>query len=320
MRKRNLQHVPFILLVAVVWITLQQPQVVVMITALDNGVALTPPMGFNNFMAGNNTVGAPGLTYVADFLETFGLQDLGYVYINTDEGWELPHRHPSTGELQEDPTLFPEGLAQFIQGLHDRGFRFGIYGAASAVTCGVLPGQLYHEVQDARTYASTWKVDYVKSDNCANFALDPSVRFRAVRDALNATGRPMVFSIEPFSITPEPALSSHVANLWRTGNDIQRHFPSILECADIADKWAPLAGPTLGWNDPDMIHLQNPPGLTLGQNRVHFGLWSILKAPLLLSADLPTLHPTVLEIMANPEVIAVNQNVPTSIFSVYIVK
>lgn len=282
------------------------------VAALDNGVALTPPMGFNNFMTQINgtmsIVGAKGLTYIADFLETSGLKDAGYIYINTDEGWELPHRHLTTGELQENTTLFPQGLANFVEGLHQRGFRFGIYGAASAVTCGVMPGQLYHERQDAQTYARTWQIDYLKSDNCATFALDPSVRYRAMRDALNATGRPIVFSIEPFSITPEPVLSSYVANLWRTGNDIQPNFHSILDRADTADKWAPLAGPALGWNDPDMIHLQNPPGLSLGQNRIHFGVWAIMKAPLLLSADLPNLHPDLIGMAGNAEVIAVNQD------------
>ena len=32
-----------------------------------------------------------------------------------------------------------------------------------------------------------------------------------------------------------------------------------------------------GWNDPDMINVKNPPALTLGENRVYFGLWSIMK-------------------------------------------
>ena len=43
--------------------------------------------------------------------------------------------------------------------------------------------------------------------------MDPSVRFGAFRDALNRTGRHIVFSIEPFSITPDPEKSSEVSNL-----------------------------------------------------------------------------------------------------------
>ena len=37
------------------------------------------------------------------------------------------------------------------------------------------------QMQDAHTYAK-WGVDFLKSDNCASYALDPSVRFGAMRD------------------------------------------------------------------------------------------------------------------------------------------
>ena len=101
---------------------------------------------------------------------------------------------------------------------------------------------------DANTYAS-WGVDFLKSDNCASYALDSSVRFRAQADALNATGRPMLLSIEPFSINPDAAQSVEVANLWRIGCDITGNYETIMDRADLSDKWAPLAGPG-GWNDP----------------------------------------------------------------------
>ena len=64
-----------------------------------------------------------------------------------------------------------------------------------------------------------------------------------------------------------------------------------------------------------MINLQNPPGspksagsLSLGENRVYFGLWSLMKAPLLLSAHLPDLVPELLAIANSSDVIAVNQD------------
>ena len=319
--------------------------------------------------------GEAGLTSVADFFESSGLQNSGYKYINTDEGWETKNRD-ANGKLQWSASAYPSGLPNFTASLHARGFLFGIYGAASGVTCGVNPGQLYHETIDAQSFAD-WGVDYVKSDNCATYALDPSVRFGAMRDAMNRTGRPMVLSVEPFSIVPDPAQSRDVAHLWRTGQDIAKDFASILDRADKADQWAPLAGPggaaarqestdggspraptrrrgirgrrdgangslrlrrgrsdndaaptrrgrrvaaasgadgarpvrpSGGWNDPDMIHVQNDPGLTLGENRVYFGLWALMKAPLLLSADLADLSQDVVAIINNTEVVALNQD------------
>ena len=272
--------------------------------ALDNGVALTPPMGFNSYMAGSALQDEAGLRKVAEFLIESGMRDLGYKYINTDEGWEEPTRN-SEGNLIWNSTLYPSGLPNFIDYLHNHSFYFGIYGAASAVTCGVNPGQLYHEHRDAAQFAE-WGVDFLKSDNCASYALDSSVRYRAMRDALNATGRPMVLSIEPFSMDPDPTQSSDVANMWRTGVDIEGTWDAILDRADMADKWAPLAGPRYGWNDPDMINVHS--GLTLGQNRVYFGLWAIMKAPLLISTDLLNLDKHIFDIISNKEIIRINQD------------
>jgi hypothetical protein len=69
-----------------------------------------------------------------------------------------------------------------------------------------------------------------------------------------------------------------------------------------------------------MINLQNPKqpppassgqgglgAFELGENRVYFGLWALMKAPLLLSADLPSLDQAVIDIVNNTDVIAVNQ-------------
>lgn len=48
--------------------------------------------------------------------------------------------------------------------------------------------------------------------------------------------------------------------------------------------------------------------LTLQEQRSHFALWALLKAPLMVSADLRQLNPDSLEILTNAEIIAVNQD------------
>lgn len=292
--------------------------------ALQDGLAHTPPMGFNSYMSPRHDhAHAEGFEAIASFFISSGMRENGYLYINTDEGWETKSRD-SHGRLQWDGGKFPMGLPAFIDGLHNRSLKFGIYGAASGVTCGNDPGMLFHEEVDAATYAS-WGVDFVKSDNCASYALDPSVRYGAARDALNRTGRPMVLSIEPFSIHPDPEQSVELAHMWRVGCDIRADLGTFLDRADLSDKWSPLAGPG-GWNDPDMIAVRNPPsdaqpppaaglrplptdqelragdstvGFTLGENRLYFGLWAMMKSPLLLSADLPNLSTDVVTIINN---------------------
>ena len=61
-------------------------------------------------------------------------------------------------------------------------------------TCGGRPGSLGFEKQDGKTYAS-WGVDYLKYDNCNNDGTIPEVRYPVMRDALNASGRPIFYSM-----------------------------------------------------------------------------------------------------------------------------
>jgi alpha-galactosidase len=61
-------------------------------------------------------------------------------------------------------------------------------------TCDSLPGSLHYETKDANTYAS-WGVDYLKYDNCYTDGTKPEVRYPIMRDALNATGRPIFYAM-----------------------------------------------------------------------------------------------------------------------------
>ena len=80
-----------------------------------------------------------------------------------------------------------------------------------------------------------------------------------MRDALNATGKPMVHSIHwSFSDTPGPNCSKGVdcplpdlANMWRVGGDIKAGWGSVLRLIDIDQGHAAKAGPG-SWNDADV--------------------------------------------------------------------
>jgi alpha-galactosidase len=97
------------------------------VASLNNGVAITPPMGFNSYMSGIS--GESGLASIADFFVSSGMHKSGYTYVNTDEGWEEKTRDPSTGELQWSAKAYPSGLPTFIKKLHGMGLKYGIYGA-----------------------------------------------------------------------------------------------------------------------------------------------------------------------------------------------
>ena len=53
-----------------------------------------------------------------------------------------------------------------------------------------------------------------------------------------------------------------------------------------------------GWNDPDMLEVGNG-GLTHEEEKTHFALWAISKAPLILGCDLSKVSKESLDIIMN---------------------
>ena len=78
--------------------------------------------------------------------------------------------------------------------IHSKGMKFGVYSSAGTMTCAKRAGSLGYETNDAQDYAS-WGVDYLKYDNCFNQKVPATTRYPAMRDALNATGRPIFYSL-----------------------------------------------------------------------------------------------------------------------------
>ena len=66
------------------------------------------------------------------------------------------------------------------------------------------------------------------------------------------------------------------------------------------------AGPG-GWNDPDMLQIGNG-STTLSEDQAHLSLWSILAAPLFAGNRIAQMPPSVRDVLANREVIAVDQD------------
>lgn len=116
----------------------------------------------------------------------------------------------------------------------------------------IFAGSLYNEFRDAAQFAA-WNVDYAKYDDCGEYGLG-NARFVNFADAVNATGRQIFISTEPYLIVPNPQHATF-ANSWRTTNDINANFRTILDRADTNDKWADIA--KYGINDPDMLEIGN---------------------------------------------------------------
>jgi alpha-galactosidase len=273
-----------------------------------DGLALTPPMGFNNWNSTNcraefNEAMVKG---IADIFVAKGLKDAGYQYVNLDDCWALPQRN-TTGDLVPDPVRFPNGIKAVADYVHSKGLKFGIYTSAGTKTCNDagFPGALGHEQQDANLFAS-FGVDYLKYDNCNNQGVDAKLRYNTMRDALRRTGRPIIFSLCEWGENKPWEWASDVGHLWRTTGDISDDYVSMVSIAKQNWALADFAGPG-HWNDPDMLEVGNG-GMTDVEYRSHFNLWSIMAAPLLIGSDLRKATPATLQTITNHEVIAVDQD------------
>ncbi len=271
--------------------------------------ALTPPMGWNSWNRFGCAVSAELVEQSADALVSLGLTALGYEYVVIDDCWMADHRDARTGRLVPDPVKFPRGIADVARYVHARGLKLGIYEDAGTLTCAGYPGSLGHERLDARTFAE-WGVDYLKYDNC-NHGSSVSTRhyiarYAAMRDALDAAGRPILFAICEWGVHQPWIWAPGLGQSWRTTHDIADSYASMLAIFRANAALSAFAGPG-GWNDPDMLEIGNG-GMTPTEERTEFTLWAAMAAPLMAGTDLRAVSPSDAAIYANPEVVAIDQD------------
>ncbi|MGI4826717.1 MAG: glycoside hydrolase family 27 protein [Janthinobacterium lividum] len=299
--------------VTIVTGTGQQPKAVESKTgpAVDAGLAMTPPMGWNSWNHFACNVNEQVIRDTADSLASSGMRDAGYQYLVIDDCWH--GERDAHGDIQADPQRFPSGIRALADYVHSKGLKFGIYSDAGTRTCGGRPGSRGYEFQDAAQYAK-WGVDYLKYDWCNTGTQNGEASYKIMREALNHTGRPIVFSMCEWG-TAKPWLwaGDGTGNLWRTTGDIKDHWAGKYDYAigmmNIVDLNEPLysfAGPG-HWNDPDMLEVGNG-GMTNDEYRAHFSLWAMMAAPLIAGNDVAHMTPDTRSILMNKEVIAVDQD------------
>ena len=291
--------------------------------ALDNGLALTPPMGFNDWNAFGCNVDAQLIEQTADAMVADGMRDAGYQYVNIDDCWALPQRD-ADGNLVPDPTKFPDGIKAVADYVHADGLKLGIYNDSGIHTCSKshgFPGSLGYEYQDALQFAE-WGVDYLKDDDC-NQPVDQQnqaatiQRYETQRDALahaaQVTGHKIVFSIcEKTDFGVPNSAWPGVGNLWRTTGDIHDTFSSMVTNFHKNVLLSDLAKPG-AWNDPDMLEIGNG-GQSETEYRSEFSLWAEMAAPLIAGTPIAAAggkqaaSPATLAIYENKDVIAVDQD------------
>ncbi len=267
--------------------------------ALNNGLALTPPMGWNSWNKFGCNVTDALVRQMADAMVSSGMAAAGYKYINIDDCWQGTGR--TNGHVNLDPD-FPnmKALGDYI---HSKGLKFGIYSDHGDLTCQGRVGSYGFETTDANDYAA-WGVDLLKYDNCnIHPGSNQQQDYERMRNALAASGRPIVFSICAWTyVNWMPA----TGNLWRTTGDISDNWASMWGIPNGNNASASVAGPG-AWSDPDMLEVGNG-GMTDTEYRTHMGWWAVMAAPLIAGNDLRSMTQATRDILMASEIVAVDQD------------
>ena len=275
-----------------------------------NGLAQTPPMGWNSWNKFACNVNEKVIRDTADAIASNGMKDAGYEYVVIDDCWHGARN--ADGFITEDRTRFPSGIKALADYVHSKGLKFGIYSDAGTKTCGGRPGSQGHEYQDALQYAR-WGVDYLKYDWCSTGVRNAEEAYALMADALKASGRPILFSLCEWGNSKPWLWASNIGNMWRTTGDITDKWQGkynyswgVASIVDMNEPLWPYAGPG-HWNDPDMLEVGNG-GLSDVEYRAHFSLWAMMAAPLIAGNDVANMNEATRDILLNKEVIAVDQD------------
>jgi alpha-galactosidase len=303
-------------------------------------VGLVPAMGWNSFNTYGVNVNQTQILAAAHAMVDSGLARHGWVYINTDDGWQ-GQRGGEFNAIQPNSN-FPDiaGMAREIHGL---GLKAGIYSTPWVTSYGRRIGgssedasgkwdpsfakanpnnhsqrfpfaiaQYHFATADSKQIAQ-WGFDYLKYDWAPIHAPDT----REMYEALRASGRDLIFSLSNnglYTLLKEIREVSPDANSWRTTDDVHDNWKNVSNSAFTEDAWAPYAGPG-HFNDPDMLVVgvvgwgrPHPTHLTPDEQYTQISMWCLLSAPLILGCDLRKLDPFTANLVTNDEVLDIDQD------------
>jgi len=186
----------------------------------------------------------------------------------------------------------------------------GIHTSPGPTTCSGREASYGHEEQDAKTFAD-WGMDFVKYDWCSGDKVykDDQMQdaYKKMSDALARTGRPILYSLCQYGMQEVWKWGPSVGGqMWRTTGDISDNYMRMIFIGFCQNGLEKYAGPG-HWNDPDMLEIGNG-GMNQQEYRTQMTLWCLLAAPLFAGNDLTKMSQTTLEILTQPELLAIDQD------------
>jgi len=315
------------------------------VVAKDNGLGLTPPMGWRswNLFGADVTqeliqgimLGMTSRARTVDGVPT-SLCDLGYCDVGLDDNWqqcgsygadEFTYHSEDTGYPVINTDRFPD-MKAMTDYAHSLNLTAGWYGNNCICKDHCGSGKQHNEDQGGACYQGdvdslvSFGFDGVKLDNCGD-----QKDLQLWSDLITATGRPVMIENCHWGFTvPHRVVTNATAddeiwcpwNFFRTSQDVRASYSSVLfklaTTVPFAERGLSFPG---CWAYPDGLEVgcahgpggDNDPGLSAEETRSHFGSWCIVSSPLTLSHDVnnDTITDAIWPVIANPEAIAINQ-------------
>ena len=300
------------------WIVLLSLPAIV--KCLDNGLALTPPMGWTTserFGINTDCTNDPRncireslIMDMIDHMATDGYRDAGYDLILITNSWAYSERD-AHGLLQADPKRFPHGIKYLADYAHSKGLKLGLTAYFGTTTCDGYPGSLYYMITDANTFAD-WGIDMLQFDGCNGYVdyTNADTLYPAMGKALNATGRQIIYSCTwPYYTLSYDIDYNEIANncnMWRDAS-VDDSWDSVTHAIERTTSASSAADGPGHWGYYGDLIIGDF-SLSYDQLKTQMAFWAMLASPLFMSNDLRNISAKSKEILLNKEVIAVSQD------------
>ncbi|KAI5358344.1 Putative glycoside hydrolase family 27/36, glycoside hydrolase, family 27, aldolase-type TIM barrel [Septoria linicola] len=297
-----------------------------------DGVGKLPALGWNSWNAYFCDVDEAKILLAANAMVDLGFKDAGYNYVVLDDCWAVKDgRDPVTNRIMPDTAKFPDGMKGLADKVHALGLKYGIeqydncYPTAESlddcVACnadpdfdriGKINGSCTAETPQTRFFQWPETRPFCANDfpeDGVDYSTSKTAgRYNAMRDALASQNRTILYSLCNWGQNQVWTWGNETGSSWRTTNDIGFGNPDWNRVTEILNVDSFLSDYTDFWgrNDPDMLEIGN--GFSPAEGGTHFGLWAIMKGPLLIGTDLTKLNAEQIGLLQNSYLLAFNQD------------
>lgn len=292
-----------------------------------------PLLGFTTWNAYGSTVTQEDVTAVGDYLVSSGLVEYGYNYVNLDSSWQGIFDSASDAVLPN--SRFPD-MKEMYSHLHKLGLKGGIY-SSPFLKCWGCPkdmdyipgcttgtpdprfparfpdvnggiGMERHEQGNVRQW-DAWGVDYLKYDWTPTDVMNAELMKRALVTAK----RQISFCVTVHASTDDYEFLNKNCCSWRSNEDTTDLWENLLMRMDTVDIWRDKtsAGHFL---DLDMLAIGPMQGndrkcrLTEDEEKAFYTFHAFFPSPIQLSMIFSEMTEFERDLIANEEIIAVNQD------------